>query len=226
MVRTPSKLMGLLDSKGISPTTIASHLTIHTGNSKDATAIAPALLIRNRPVDLILSAVGGAPKFSRFGVPSIDDPLVCSSSMTALLSAVSSLKSPNKPTLVAISSTGISDFGRDIPIAMVPLYHWLLAVPHQDKKAMEVAMTNDVTSTSPALGGFVGVRPSLLTGYEAKGVAGLKIGVEGAKGVESLAVGYTVSREDVGNWIFEEVLKGKKGARGGTYENRFVTLTY
>lgn len=218
--------MDLLDSKGISPATVASHLTIHTGNSKDAAAIAPALLISNRPVDLILSAVGGAPKFIRFGVPSIDDPVVCSSTMTALLSAVRSLKSPTKPTLVAISSTGISDFGRDIPIAMVPLYHWMLAVPHQDKKAMEVAMTDDVTSTSPALGGFVGVRPSLLTGYEAKGVAGLKIGVEGAKGVESLAVGYTVSREDVGNWIFEEILKGKKGARGGIYENRFVTLTY
>ncbi|OBT63825.1 hypothetical protein VE03_06623 [Pseudogymnoascus sp. 23342-1-I1] len=225
LVRTPSKLLTLLDTKGISPTTIANHLTIHTGNAKDANAILPALLIRNRPVDLILSAVGGAPKFSRFGVPSIDDPAVCSSSMAALLSAVRALKSPTKPTVVAISSTGISDFGRDIPIAMVPLYHWLLAVPHQDKKNMEISLVNDVASSSPALGGFVGVRPSLLTDSEAKGMSGLKVGVESAKGVESLAVGYLVSREDVGNWIFEEVLKGEKGAKGGVYENRFVSLT-
>ncbi|KFZ03986.1 hypothetical protein V502_10501 [Pseudogymnoascus sp. VKM F-4520 (FW-2644)] len=226
LVRTPSKLTALLDSRGISQTTITRHLTIHTGNSKDAVAIAPALLIRNRPVDLIVSAVGGAPKFGRFMVPSIDDPLVCSSSMTALLSAVRALRPSTKPTVVAISSTGISNFGRDIPVAMVPLYHWLLAVPHADKKAMEVAISDDVKSSSPALGGFVGIRPSFLTNSDAKGVAGVKVGVEGEKGVESLAVGYTVAREDVGNWIFEEVLKGEKGAKGGKYENRFVTLTY
>lgn len=87
-------------------------------------------------------------------------------------------------------------------------------------------MSDDVESSSPALGGFVGIRPSFLTNSDAKGVSGVKVGVEDAKGVESLAVGYTVAREDVGNWIFEEVLKGQKGAKGGMYENRFVTLTY
>lgn len=111
-------------------------------------------------------------------------------------------------------------------MAMVPLYHWLLAVPHADKKAMEVALSNDVKSSSPAIGGFVGIRPSLLMNGDAKGVAGVRVGVEGAKDVESLAVGYTVAREDVGIWIFEEVLKGEKGLRGGKYENHFVTLTY
>ncbi|OBT82671.1 hypothetical protein VE02_08826 [Pseudogymnoascus sp. 03VT05] len=226
LVRTPSKLMALLDSKGVSSTTITRHLTVHTGNSKDAATIAPALLIRNRPVDLILSAVGGAPKFSRFGVPSIDDPAVCATSMDALLSAVRTLGAPTKPIVVGISSTGISDFGRDIPLAMVPLYHWLLAVPHEDKKAMEVAMSNDVQSASSAFGGFIGVRPSLLTGGAAKGVAAVKVGVESAKGFESLARGYTISREDVGNWIFEEVLKGGNGGKGGKYENRFVSLTH
>ncbi|ELR03147.1 hypothetical protein VC83_08465 [Pseudogymnoascus destructans] len=215
LVRTPSKLMALLDSKGVSFSTIDRHLTVHTGNSRDAAAIGPALLIRNRPVDLILSAVGGAPKFSRFMVPSIDDPLVCSTSMEALLSAVRTMRAPTKPIVVAISATGISNFGRDIPLAMVPLYHWLLAVPHADKKAMEVALSDDVSSASPAVGAFIGVRPSLLTDGTTKGVAGVKVGIESAEGFESLAVGYTVSREDVGNWIFEEVLKGQKGVKGG-----------
>lgn len=217
--------MTLLDTKGVTSTTITRHLTVHTGNSKDAAAIGPALLIRNRPVDLILSSVGGAPKFSRFGVPSIDDLVVCSTSMDALLSAVRTLRAPTKPIVVAISSTGISNFGRDIPLAMVPLYHWLLAVPHADKKAMEVAISNDVESASPAFGGFIGVRPSLLTDGAAKGVAALKVGIERAKGFESMAVGYTISREDVGNWVFEEVLKGEMG-KVGRYENCFVTLTY
>ncbi|KFZ12299.1 hypothetical protein V501_04294 [Pseudogymnoascus sp. VKM F-4519 (FW-2642)] len=225
LVRTPSKLMALLDSKGVTSTTITRHLTIHTGNSKDAATIAPALLIRNRPVDLILSSVGAAPKFSRFGVPSIDDPVVCSTSMAALISAVRTLRAPTKPIVVGISSTGISNFGRDIPVAMVPLYHWLLAVPHKDKKEMEVAMSDDVNSASPAFGGFIGIRPSLLTSGAAKGVAALKVGVERAKGFESMAIGYTISREDVGNWIFEEVLKGDKG-KVGRYENSFATLTY
>jgi hypothetical protein len=218
--------MNLLDSRGVSSTTITRHLTVHTGNSKDAVAIAPALLIHNRPVDLILSAVGGAPKLGRFMVPTVDDPHVCSTTMDALVTAVRSLKSSTKPTVVAISSTGISDYGRDIPMAMVPLYHWMLAVPHADKKAMEVSLIEGVNSTSPAFGGFVGIRPSFLTDGVAKGVAKVKVGLEGTKGVESLAVGYVVAREDVGNWIFEEVLKGEKGVKGGMYENRFVTLTY
>ncbi|KFY31866.1 hypothetical protein V494_07909, partial [Pseudogymnoascus sp. VKM F-4513 (FW-928)] len=104
--------------------------------------------------------------------------------------------------VVAISSTGISDFGRDIPLAMVPLYHWLLAVPHADKKAMEVALSEGVMSAS--LGGFVVIRPSFLTDGAVKGVADVKVGVESPNGVESLAVGYTISRGDIGNWIFEE----------------------
>ncbi|KFY15101.1 hypothetical protein V492_02229 [Pseudogymnoascus sp. VKM F-4246] len=146
--------------------------------------------------------------------------------MDALLSAVRALKTPAKPTVVAISSTGISDFGRDIPLAMVPLYHWLLAVPHADKKAMEVALSEGVMSESPVLGGFVVIRPSFLTDGAVKGVAEVKVGVESAKGVENLAVGYTISRGDVGNWIFEEVLKGEKGLKGGKYENKLVALTH
>ncbi len=41
--------------------------------------------------------------------------------------------------VIAISSTGI-DNRRDIPVTMIPLYHWLLAQPHADKKNMEKAL--------------------------------------------------------------------------------------
>jgi hypothetical protein len=226
VVRTPSKLTTLLNTNGVMPATSARHLTVHQGNSKDVAALGTALLIRNRPVDFILSGVGAVPKFSKFLVPSIDDPLVCSGSMTALISAVKALNAPVKPVVVAITSTGISNFGRDIPVPMVPLYHWLLAVPHKDKKMVEVALSEDAEAASPTFGSFIAVRPSLLTNGVAKGVENVKVGVESQKGIESLAIGYTISREDVGNWIFEEVLKAGKGRKGGEYKNTLVTLTY
>ncbi|KFY36192.1 hypothetical protein V495_07941, partial [Pseudogymnoascus sp. VKM F-4514 (FW-929)] len=162
---------------------------------------------------MIVTGVGAVPKFSKFLVPSIDDPLVCSGSMTALISAVRKMNAPVKPVVVAITSTGISNFGRDIPVPMVPLYHWLLAVPHKDKKMVEVALSEDAEAASPTFGAFVAVRPSLLTNGEAKGVDKVRVGVEGQKGFESLAIGYTISREDVGNWIFEEMLKRGKGGK-------------
>ena len=102
---------------------------------------------------------------------------------------------------------------------MIPLYHWILAVPHADKKKME-----DLVVASGRK--FVLVRPSLLFDGEAKGLDHVKTGIEipGNKEEGKHAVGYTIRREDVGKWIFEECVRDNK--RWGKWEGKCVSLTY
>lgn len=141
--------------------------------------------------------------------------------MKAVLSALQQTPE-QKPLLCVISSTGLKTEGqRDLPVAMIPLYK-LLAVPHKDKKKMEEAV-----AAAEVLGGHVIVRPALLTdgaetgavraGYEGRAKNG------GAYGdVQGEAVGCTVSRKDVGRWVFEEVVRGQ----GGEWRGRGVSLAY
>jgi hypothetical protein len=44
---------------------------------------------------------------------------------------------PKKPLFIVISAPRISDYGRDIKVAMIPLYHWIFPIPHADEKMME-----------------------------------------------------------------------------------------
>ena len=65
---------------------------------------------------------------------------------------------------------------------------------------------------------FVIVRPSALTnGKAAQGNEKVRVGTE-----EKPAVGYLISREEVGLWIFEELVKGD----GGGYVGQKVTITH
>ncbi len=126
-----------------------------------------------------------------------------------------------KPLLVALSTTGISSQGRDIPLAMIPLYHWLLAVPHKDKKAMETLLLNEMAKSADerAINDFVVVRPSLLTDGPRLGTEKVRVGEESKKP----AVGYTISREDVGGWIFNEIVNGDGKDK---YAGEMVSITY
>lgn len=65
---------------------------------------------------------------------------------------------------------------------------------------------------------FVIVRPSLLTNGKALGGTKIRTGTE-----ERPAVGYTISREDVGRWMFENLVRGDAGAR---YVGKKVIITY
>jgi hypothetical protein len=117
-------------------------------------------------VDIIVSGIGGTPVFKPNPFrPTLDDPTICQdATSTVLKSLKASLRADMKrPLFVVVSTTGISNHGHDIPIAMIPLYHWLLPVPHADKKKMEGLLATVVQSASPAIAGFVAVRPSLLT---------------------------------------------------------------
>ena len=69
--------------------------------------------------------------------------------------------------------------------------------------------------------GTVGVRPSLLIGVadadDRKGLENVRTGTEG-----NPAVGYTIKRADVGEWMFREIVQKK----GKGWEGQVVTLTF
>ena len=97
------------------------------------------------------------------------DPTICEDGTKAILSALLELEVEGKlskePSLILLSTTGISD-KRDIPVAMMPLYHWMLSMPHKDKKKMEDVMISGEGRRRK----WVLVRPSLLIDGEAKGL--------------------------------------------------------
>lgn len=126
-----------------------------------------------------------------------------------------------------LSGTGISDAGRDIPLAMVPFYHWMLPIPHHDKKMMERVLIEEMKveeEKTSAIEGFIAVRPSFLTTGQPVGVAGIRVGVEKNNQVDKAAIGYTISRDDVGGWIFEVLLKNEGGRRKELI-NHFLMIT-
>lgn len=73
---------------------------------------------------------------------------------------------------------------------------------------------------------FVLVRPSLLFDGEAKGLDRVRTGIEnpGNREEGSHAVGYTIRREDLGRWIFEECVESE--GSWDTWEGKAVSLTY
>ncbi len=69
---------------------------------------------------------------------------------------------------------------------------------------------------SESISGWVIVRPTLLTNGAALGEGKVRAGGGGAP-----AVGYTISRDDVGKWIFESFVK-----EGKAWVGQKVSLTY
>ncbi|TPX21770.1 hypothetical protein DIZ76_015733 [Coccidioides immitis] len=234
LARIPPKLINLLLSQGIDQFTIDSNLTVIQGDATDIAAVKRALVPgpnNGRMVSTIISGLGGSPKLqlSALTPVTLDNPHICEQSTNVLLSAIRELQSSQcsqaqqKPLLAIISTTGISSAAEDVPFLFRLFYHYFLAVPHQDKRKMERAIISSMDTTDPSdrpLRGFVSVRPSLLTGdhniTSGRGWKTLRVGTE-----DKPAVGYTIQRADVGEWIFEQVLK--TGAE--KWMNRMVTLT-
>ncbi|KAK3339873.1 hypothetical protein B0T25DRAFT_618525 [Lasiosphaeria hispida] len=212
LCRTPSTLLTKLDTPNPPP-----NLVLHTGNAHDPSAVFLAL---TAPVDTILTSIGGVFTFTGL---TIDDPHVCETGMATLLAAIRRRRAEVgpawRPRLLVISSTGHTGVGpRDTPLLMVPLYRGLLAVPRRDKKAME-----DLLVGEGAEEGWTVVRPSLLTDGGSGRV--VRVGVEdpGGRRVERSEVGYTISREDVGKWVFEELIEEREPGR---WLRKAVGLTY
>lgn len=152
----------------------------------------------------------------------LENPNICENSTNAILSAIEVLQpstatEKEKPILVAISTTGISSGPRDVPYLLYPLWHFL-EVPHKDKKKMEHAIFD--SPSKQLLRGAMVVRPTLLVGDHSitsgKGWKTLKVGTE-----KKPALGHSIQRADVGEWIFQEMVK----AGGEKWLNEKVTLS-
>lgn len=242
VVRSSAKLQKLLVDRHISDATLAARLTIFEGDIRDVDKVGKALAAPRKTsggdpqnnatdvVDIIISGIGGTPVFTPNPLrPSLDDPTICQDGIATILSALraktSARRSP-KPFLAALSTTGISAQKRDVPLAMIPMYHWLLAVPHKDKKEMEALLQAETAKPAGqrVIQDFLTVRPSFLTNGERRGSGKLRVGKEDAAEAKPV-VGYTISREDVGGWLFDEVVKGGNKGRE-QWGGKMVTITY
>ncbi|KAL4889546.1 hypothetical protein BDV59DRAFT_205216 [Aspergillus ambiguus] len=235
LARTPQTLQTLLEQNGISPSTQSAHLTIIHGNATDAAAVRRTIVLAGNDdstaapdaVDLIISGVGGKPTLGLSGLH-LDPPDVCADTARCILQVCREVYAApaaaagggRKPVLVVLSTTGIAaPAKRDVPLAMVPLYWLVLEAPHADKKVMEAVVRgelegadgeNEDEGARRGIRAAVIVRPSLLTDGEALGAEKVRVGSE-----DEPAVGYTISRRDVGAWVFREVVEGLEGVREG-----------
>ncbi|EJD44582.1 hypothetical protein AURDEDRAFT_125150 [Auricularia subglabra TFB-10046 SS5] len=197
LLRDPSKLDAHFPNQ-------PANLILQPGNAHDVTAVSSCLTVPGNDtqlVDAVYFSIGGKLDMSKMG---LDDPNVCRKGMATLLEALGQLRAhgaQGRPLIVPMSSTGISDHARDVPLLFIPMYKLLLAQPHKDKKAME-----DLVIKSGER--FVVLRPSFFVEGDKPGNA-IRVGIEDPKtGVEKLAVGYTISREAVGGWVYQHILNG------------------
>ncbi|KAF9777776.1 hypothetical protein IL306_004321 [Fusarium sp. DS 682] len=191
------------------------NLRIVQGNAHDIKAVASCLKKADGSiVDEIVSTIGGKPIIHKL---TIDDPNCCRVGMTVLLDALAKVRQEGaigRPHITVFSTTGLSDYRRDYPLLLYPIYAIALKVPHQDKKIMETKLADSAEK-------FTIVRGSLLVDGESE--TPVRVGIEDPKaGLESLEIGYTISREDAGKWLAENLLITRKTE----YMNKIVSITW
>lgn len=230
LARTPAKLTSLLQSQGLDDETLKNNLTIVQGDATDVSALKSTIAPEQNNgalVSTIISGLGGSPRFqaSIFQPVTLDNPHICEEATKALIAAVKELQKSGQqqqkqPLLTVISTTGISDVKEDVPIYNRPLYHYVLSVPHKDKRVMEKLAKDSMKDTPAPFKGVISIRPSLLLGdhtiSSGKGWQTVRAGTE-----ENPATGFGIPRADVGEWIFEEIVRGG----GDKWVNKMVTVT-
>ncbi|ROT38094.1 NAD(P)-binding protein [Sodiomyces alkalinus F11] len=222
LCRTPSKLAADF------PASSHPRLTIREGNAHSVDDVSAVLVDPSDPtrlVDAVSFSIGGAFDFSRMAIPDRD---VCNKALTALLEALRGLRARGvvgRPRLSVVSTNGIAD-RRDFPLLAYPLYHYMLKIPHDDKRVMEDALFREAARGEGEEGEEEGeawtiVRPSLLTDGALSGKT-IRCSVNDpiARTWDNDVVGWTISREDVGKWMWENVL------RDGKYLYKAVSITY
>lgn len=210
LCRTPATLTALL------PTESNPNLRVIQGNAHDIATVSQ--LIRKTDgnlVDTIVSTIGAKPTMS---MQMFDDmATVCQKGMVTLLEAITQLReagASGKPHIIVCGTTGMSRFGRDIPLAQVPLYKVLLATPHADKTVMEDKLTASGEEFTIVRCGW------LLNGEKDRPI---RVGIEDPKkGIEVKEIGYAISREDAGKW-FADFLVIKKDPK---YLNKVASIVY
>ncbi|KAI8957853.1 NAD(P)-binding protein [Daldinia sp. FL1419] len=210
LCRNPSKITAVLTNEN------APNLKVIQGNAHDPATVSRCLEASDgKLVDIVVFTIGGKPIPAKM---TIDDPNVCEKGITTVLDAIIALRQQGgvgRPYIIACSSAGMSKFGRDIPVAYVPLCSLLLKVPGADKKLMENKLTasgEDYTVVRAAM---------LLTDGET--TKPIRVGIEDAEtGIKSKAIGYNISREDAGKWIAQNLIIEKNP----TYINKIATIVY
>ncbi|KAF1809565.1 hypothetical protein P152DRAFT_370274, partial [Eremomyces bilateralis CBS 781.70] len=232
LVRNPTKLNTILfENHQIDAATyIASGaLTVVEGSiSKQEDILSTIRNGNSPPADHIVFGLGGAPslQWSIITPVTMHHPTICEDATKAILAAIATVRGTTpsyRPVLSWISTTGTSS-RRDVPMLIYHLYHWMLQVPHADKRKMEALIfDNQPTEGKGHAYEFVIIRPTLLTDGNYKGLDKVNVGWENPDQTgDGPAMGYSISRKDVGQWIFETIVKdGKKGQ----YNNKCVTLT-
>ncbi|KAF6816777.1 hypothetical protein CPLU01_13759 [Colletotrichum plurivorum] len=233
LVRDSAKLKKLLLSRGVPKETIESSLVIVEGTSSRSVAACIELL-RHDP-EIIFSGITSLPKYqlNPFKPVSMQDETITGDSAIAVIEALRQLQSQGalsrKPIFASISSVG-HGAQRDQPLLMVPLYWWLLRVAQADMAIMEKSVREAAIEESSPLGGYVMLRPPLLTDGAEQGIGRVRVGwtVEdpGLTGTQDngpgVTVGYTISRMDLANWMFKELVEGEVAS----WDGKCVTLTY
>lgn len=125
--------------------------------------------------------------------------------------------------MVIVSTAGVQehDKPRAQPLAYLPWYGWLLADPLADKISMEdIVLTHmRLPESQRGIGGYVILKPSILTDGKEKSIAVVRAGTS-----DNPPIGYSIDREMVGLWMFHRLIE-EKGASGGWKDTR-VTITY
>ncbi|KAL6719807.1 hypothetical protein ACLMJK_001728 [Lecanora helva] len=212
LARTPSKLKSMLAERGVSDASVQQHLTISQGDVLNVESCKGPLSLNGRPADIVISGIGIVNMKEAFSAITL-----CGDAVTNILEALKQLKPAKKPLFVVVSTTGITSGPRDVPLLFVPLYKLLLANPHRDKERMEKALVDNAQSSESVVGGSVIMRASLLLNGPAHGGSKVRVGTEQAP-----AVGYTINREDVGLWMFENLVRGD----GHRFAGQKVSVTY
>ncbi|KAJ3279312.1 hypothetical protein HK104_001576 [Borealophlyctis nickersoniae] len=91
---------------------------------------------------LILFSLGGRPSFQNPFAPKLVPPAICSRTISIFLPAlrdyIQAHPTSPQPRFILISSNGLGKIGHsELPMALKPLYGWLLKEPHADKEVME-----------------------------------------------------------------------------------------
>lgn len=165
-----------------------------------------------------MSPIGGVFSFAKF---TIDDPHVCERGIDTLLKALADVRARGvvgHPQITALSTTGISRAGRDMPLVMYGFYRAILGVPHVDKEILEEKLIGSGEV-------FVIVRPSLLVeGDDAS--SEVRVGVEDVSGGKHVFVkkerGYTISKAAIRRWIYQNLLNKDAGDK---YSGKAIGLT-
>ncbi|KAF9326529.1 hypothetical protein BG006_010065, partial [Podila minutissima] len=146
LARTPSKLTDMLLAQGISQAILDTQLTIVKGDIASVSAIKTVLLSTDYALaSQILSGVGGTPQL-RWNLKrpvTIDNPEICATTTKNIVQALREIyaehpsTATHRPSIVVISTTGVSNIKEDVPFGFQTMYHVALADPHKDKKVME-----------------------------------------------------------------------------------------